>query len=369
MWMDKCKRTGKWLLAILALLAGARLLFFTGPVRSPEPLPDAPIIDMHCHIACLDEKNGCYVSEDLRNNFRFPIYIRVMGGDIKRMQEEGDQIIADHLESQLAASRHVDAAVLLALDGVVENGELSLAKSMVVVPNAYVAEQAKRHPHLLFGASINPYRIDALQRLEQAKIDGAVLVKWIPSVMEINPADEAIIPFYQKLIELDLPLLTHAGNEHSFTDARNELADPRRLELPAKLGVTVIAAHIATTGSNDGISNFELLLPMMKQHPNLYADISSLTQINKLGYLNKAMAVEGLEKQLLYGTDWPLQFFPLTSPWFFPLNLSVGQMWELSDIDNQWDRDVRLKQAMGVPAKIFARSGKMLLQDRVALQP
>ncbi|OIO72857.1 MAG: metal-dependent hydrolase [Zetaproteobacteria bacterium CG1_02_49_23] len=316
---------------------------------------------MHCHIACLSEDNGCFVSDSLRNNYRFPIYIRAMGTSIEELQEDGDQVIADRLEAQLADSEHVSAAVLLALDGVVDNGELDRDATMLYVPNAYVAEQARTHPHLYFGASINPYRDDALQRLERVKRDGAVLVKWIPSIMNIDPADEALIPFYEKMKALNLPLLTHAGDEHSFTAARNEFADPRRLELPARLGVKVIAAHIATTGENDGVSNFELLLPLMQQYPNLYADISSLTQINKLGYLNRALQVEGLEAQLIYGTDWPLQFSPLVSPWYFPLNLTVKQMWQLSNVENQWDRDVLLKQALGVPGEVFGRSWAMLV--------
>jgi len=270
--------------------------------------------------------------------------------------------IADHISKQITASAHVSAAVLLALDGVISDGTLDRKKTMVYVPNSYVAEQADRHQNLHFGASINPYRKDALERLEQVKKDGALLIKWIPSIMDIDPSDPAIIPLYKKMIALNLPLLTHTGDEHSFTSADNELADPRKLELPASLGVTVLAAHIATTGENSGISNFDLLLPMMKAYANIYADISSLTQINKLGYLNKAIATEGLEKQLLYGTDWPLTFSPLASPWYFPLNLSIQQMWDISSVENRWDRDVALKQALGVSSEVFSRSNELLLK-------
>ena len=54
------------------------------------------------------------------------------------------------------------------------------------------------------------------------------------------------------MIELDLPLLSHAGDERSFTQAADELADPMRLRLPLELGVRVIAAHIGSTGKNQG---------------------------------------------------------------------------------------------------------------------
>ena len=105
---------------------------------------------------------------------------------------------------------------------------------------------------MLYGASINPNRPDALARLEKAKSNGAVLIKWIPAIMAIDPADPNLTGFYRKLVELDLTLLTHAGQERSFAHADDKLGDPLRLELPLSLGVTVIAAHIATTGENEG---------------------------------------------------------------------------------------------------------------------
>jgi len=38
----------------------------------------------------------------------------------------------------------------------------------------------------------------------------------MPSIMYIDLADPAIIPFHQKMVELDMPLLTHTGMEKSF---------------------------------------------------------------------------------------------------------------------------------------------------------
>src|SRR5690606_19362344 len=197
-----------------------------------------------------------------------------------------------------------------------EKGSLDQGKTQIYVPNEYVHKQTRLYDNLLYGASVNPYRPDSLERLEQAKKNGAILVKWIPSIMYIDPADKRLIPFYQKMVDLDIPLLTHTGMEKSFSTAKDELADPARLELPLSLGVKVIAAHIATTGKSEGQDNFERILPMFKKHPNLYADISSLTQINKLEFMEKAIAAPELKGRLIYGTDWPLQFFPLVSPWY-----------------------------------------------------
>ena len=164
--------------------------------------------------------------------------------------------------------------------------------------------------------------------------------------------------------ELSLPLLTHTGDENSFTgEIDQSLCDPLKLSLPLKLGVTVIAAHIATTGKSDGEDNFNRILPMFKSFPNLYADISSLTQINKLGYLEKALKEDSLKGRLLYGTDWPLQFFPLISPFYFPNKLSLSRMIRLSRTQNPWDRDVLLKKALGVTEETFSLPKKLILQE------
>ena len=85
--------------------------------------------------------------------------------------------------------------------------------------------------------------------------DGAVLLKWLPSVQGIDPADPRHRPFYRRLAELRLPLLSHTGAEESFTGADNALADPERLRLPLEEGVTVIAAHCAANGTSAGEPN------------------------------------------------------------------------------------------------------------------
>ena len=87
------------------------------------------------------------------------------------------------------------------------------------MPNEFVAKMVAQHTNFLFGASVNPYRSDAIARLEWAKAHGAVLVKWIPPIMEINPDDPKLIPFYKKMAELNLALLSHTGREKSFSRA------------------------------------------------------------------------------------------------------------------------------------------------------
>ena len=162
------------------------------------------------------------------------------------------------------------------------------------------------------------------------------------------------------MIALDLPLLSHTGQERSFDEANDAYGDPERLALPLSLGVTVIAGHIATTGESDEQSNYARILPMFAKYPNLYTDISSLTQINKLGYLKTALAEPKLNGRLLYGSDFPLINMILVSPYYFPFDLSFKQMRQLSKIENPLDQDVSLKQTLGVPVDVFSRSAALL---------
>lgn len=334
------------------------LLTITEHTFALDELEQAHVIDWHAHVAGLGYgDSGCFINKEMRDNFRFRFFMKWMDVTEEELIASGDQIVVKKLSDKIARSKYVDQAIVLALDGVVDQQtkELDKANTQFYVPNDYVAKETAKYPNLLFGASINPNRLDSLELLEEVHQQGAVLIKWIPSIMYIDPSDEKLIPFYKRMVELGIPLLTHTGMEKSFPTARDELADPKKLELALNIGVTVIAAHIATTGESEGQDNFERILPMFNEYPNLYADISSLTQINKLGFLAKALKHEGLTERMIYGTDWPLQYFPVVSPWYHINNIGIKNAWNLGEIKNRWDRDVVLKQLYGVPLSVFTR--------------
>lgn len=342
--------------ACLALIVLAAAAASAGPYCPVEPLPDG-IIDMHCHAAGIGGGgSGCFVSKKLMNNWRFGLYLRSFGVSRGELLAKGDQLLADRLAESLSRSKHVKKAVLLAMDGVVgPDGELDAGRTELYVPNEFVAEAAARHKNLLFGASVNPYRKNALKQLEWAKEHGAVLVKWIPSIMNVDPADRKLAPFYRKLAELKLPLLTHAGQERSFSSSNDELSDPDRLRLPLSLGVTVIAAHIASTGRYHGEESLDRLARLMKEYPNLYSDISALTQVNRLPYMKQALTRPEFSGRLLYGSDFPLINTAMVSPWYYLFRLSPKQIAAILREKNPWDRDVLTKQWLGTPADIFGR--------------
>ncbi|MCU7800174.1 MAG: amidohydrolase family protein [gamma proteobacterium symbiont of Lucinoma myriamae] len=355
----------KSILLALVIIFSSFMYLRDNPMGTLNPGVGKNIVDVHVHVAGLGYgDSGCFVSEQMKDNIRFPFYLWAMGVTEEELIKYGDQILFNKLSKQIAQSETIKQSVILALDGYVDDdGQLNRTETQLFIPNDYVAEQTALYDNLLFGASVNPNRKDALQRLQKVKEQGALLIKWIPSIMNIDPSNPDYIPFYKMMAKLNMPLLTHTGMEKSFANARDELADPKRLKLPLEHGVTVIAAHIATTGESEGEDNFTRILPMIRNYPNLYVDVSSLTQINKLNYLGRALKEEGLTKKMIYGTDWPLQFFPLISSWYHINHISVKDAYTIGGIKNQWDRDVVLKTAFGLPEDVFLRTETLLNSD------
>lgn len=336
----------------------------TGPNATPDwPEPPPGIIDMHCHLAGIGAGNsGCLVSPALRRNWRFRVYLHTFGVSLAELEQQGDYLVAERLSARLAQSRYVHQAVVLAMDGVTNpEGQLDPHHTEIYVPNEFVAAMVARHSNLRFGASVNPNRPDALARLDWAKAHGAVLVKWLPNIMLFDPANPKYIPFYQHLVKLNLPLLTHTGPEHSFSRCDETLGDPARLRLPLSLGVQVIAAHVAGTGQYHGRPGADLLADLAREYPNLHSDISALSQINNLGCLHRALHRPEFSGRLLYGSDFPLINTPLVSAWYAG-RLSLSERWAIAREPNPWDRDVRLKQALGATPEVFTAASRLLNQ-------
>lgn len=320
------------------------------------------IVDIHCHTAGIGAGgSGCFVSPRLRRSWKYHVYLRAFGTREEELLHEGDALVIRRLSETLNNSQRVEAAVILAMDGVVtRDGKLDEARTEIYIPGEFVARETKRYPNLRYGASVNPYRPDALERLERAAADGAVLVKWLPSIQQIDPADERLIAFYLKLKDLDMPLLTHTGKEHSFSWSRDELADPERLRLPLSLGVEVIAAHAGSNGRNDGESNYDRFLRLVSEFPNFRADISALTQLNKIGHLPRLLRQQELHGRLYYGTDMPLINTAIVIPLAFSLLIPPTKVRAIGRIANPWDRDVALKEALGATPKILASGARFL---------
>jgi predicted TIM-barrel fold metal-dependent hydrolase len=349
-------------LAIAALLPLARWAFFRGPMATPVSAPPKGLLDMHCHTAGMGHcGSGAWVSEDLRNSWKFPLYLKIFETSVTELKTHGDRIVLDKIARRLEESEYVSDAVILAMDEpFTSEGMADASLGELHVSNRWLGQTLKDYPRLHFGASVHPARKDAIEELRWSKEHDAVFVKWLPNIQNIDPSHEGYTDYYRALVELDLPLLTHVGAEDSFSRANDRLGDPRHLKLPLDCGVKVIAAHVASSGQTDDCDNIDHLLEMMPKYPNLVADISTLTQMNRTKYLPKVLNDPRLRGRLMWGTDHPLTNTPLVTPLQYPLRLTLSQLWDISRTRNPWDRAVKLKAALGVPPEVFTRGREFL---------
>ena len=185
------------------------------------------------------------------------------------------------------------------------------------VPNEHVMATAKRHAqHFEWTASIHPYRRDAVDALRAAAANGARAIKWLPAAMNIDPAARRCEPFFDELKALDMPLITHGGEERAVhVGDLQRLNNPLRLREALRRGVRVVVAHCASIGEERDeqgppAASFELFSRLMDDpvyNKTLYGDISAVTQINRAGpALARIIEREDWHPRLVNGSDYPL---------------------------------------------------------------
>lgn len=198
------------------------------------------------------------------------------------------------------------------------------------VPDATARDVARAHPaYFEWACSIHPLREDCVEALEAAAKDGARAVKWLPPAMGIDPASPACDRFYAALARLDLPLITHAGEEKAVAGAgRPEWGNPLRLRRALEHGVRVVVAHCASLGEDadedrgrhgpkvPSIDLFARLMDEPRFAGRLFGDISAITLRNRrLAVIRRLVERDDWHPRLLFGTDYPLPgILPLVSP-------------------------------------------------------
>ena len=313
-------------------------------------------LDVHVHVLGSGTGGtGCWMSEAMRRSI--PLRAGLWNLGLSLSQPDLDQAYVAYLRSRIHGAGFLRQVVVLAMDAAyTETGERDLAHTGYFTPNEYIARLAREYPEFLFGASVHPYRPDALDELDRVAAAGAVLVKWIPNVQGMTLTDARCRAFYRRMAELRLVLLCHAGDEQALSIAGQEYGDPRRLAAALEEGVTVIAAHVASLGEREGRSNFDLLADMFPRWPNLYADTSALTLITRWRVLQRVAERTGIHTRLVHGSDFPL---PPAGTMFFG-RMALGRWWGAWKRENLLRRDFELKQALGLPEEIYRRGYAVL---------
>jgi predicted TIM-barrel fold metal-dependent hydrolase len=310
------------------------------------------IIDCHVHLAAMTAPHGGSSNQLLKTlPFRFMRWrLGLVGSDVFTER----QIEAKLVES-LNDTPELDAAVILAFDEVyTDDGRPDPARTHLHVTNDYVIQACKRHPKMLFGASINPLRKDAIAELERCVAAGAVLLKWLPIVQGFNPADARFIPFYEAMAHYKLPLLSHTGGEKTLICLNNEYAPPSLLEPALKCGVTVIAAHCgsrSTPFERDYLAEFSRLL---HRYENLYGDTAALCLPTRAHAFDTILKDPLVRSRVLHGSDWPVISLPS------PTRLGISATIELMHEKNWMRRDVLIKRRLGFDQDYWHRAAKVL---------
>ncbi|CAN5590266.1 amidohydrolase family protein [soil metagenome] len=342
-----------------AAMAGALLLpRGRSALAATAMATSAPKIDVHVHLAGTGAgDSGCWISPAFRRRYTFRAMRFLYGITAEQMERSADEAWAEMVAERVAASE-LDYAVALGFDGVYDrDGELDRERSQMIVPPSWVFRVCARYPHLLPGPSLNPFRKDAMQRLEECIEAGAVLIKWLPLAQGIDPASPDLREFYEVLSRAGIPLLIHMGGERTFATVAPEMNNVRLLAAPLEAGVPVICAHSATRiVLSDEPDQLPLLRDLLRHYPHLWVDNSGLANPGRFPHLPKLAQEPLFQERTLYGSDFPV---PSNAVFFLP-RLGVRGVWGLEREKNSFDRDIAIKRRFGYPEETLTRAASVL---------
>lgn len=316
------------------------------------------IIDIHTHIAGMNyDKNGNYLSDRMLSTLPVKIFMRSMGFSIAdTTSNDIDERFAQRMITWLNQSS-VDRAVFLAYDAVYgQNGTLNWNQTHMVISNDFVAKLAEKHKKVLFGASIHPYRHDAISELERQVKRGACLIKWLPTAQNIDLHHSKSIEFYEALAHYNLPLLCHTGQEKALITLKDEMNDPYNLTTAIERGVTVIAAHCGSKSTPFEKCYYKNWEKMALEYEHFYGDISAFGLPARVRLFKKIKKSQAVQDKMLYGSDIPV---PIVSAAFFP-HMGLRKALQLQFEKNPFERNYQTMKHINICDKIFHRAADII---------
>ena len=310
------------------------------------------VIDCHVHVCAATPGHGSLSTSLLKSvPFRFMQWRLGIGPYAAETEREMERKLAE----TIAQTEKLDAAVVLAFDAVHgDDGHRDVYKTHLYVTNDYVIELCQRNKQMLFGASVHPYRKDAVQEIERCVKAGAVLLKWLPNTQCFNPSDPRCIPVYDALAHHKLVLLSHTGGEKSLPVLDKTVGDPSLLEPAVKRGVTIIAAHCGTRSGPGDPDYLPQFLRMAREHEHFYGDTSALNLPTRSYAYKEVLKDKVVRDKLVHGSDWPILPVPPVT------QVGVGPFFSLWGEDNWMRRDVLIKQRIGFDDPYWRRAAKVL---------
>jgi predicted TIM-barrel fold metal-dependent hydrolase len=352
------------------------------------------IIDVHCHytLTCREARVAdrfsfepaatsggpefdSFISPRLRRGLVGRLLQGLLGfGWRRRDPQELDRELENWYAQHLLAPGPVDRVVLLAFDAYhdrdgrrppVPSARSHLGSDMYT-SNTLIRELCRRHPdRFLFGASVHPYRPNAIECVDEVFQAGACLLKWIPLHQNIDCQDPRTIRLMQHCARLGLPVLVHYGEEFTLSTQHEQYRpiDPllevlRRLRRQGAMPTTIVA-HAATPVYpwGDRRPFKSLVSAMLGEFADapLYADISAMTAWSKTGWLRRLARRQELHGKLLFGTDFPV---PPAMP---RLRRLIGHRFRDIAAEVSWPhRILRVYRHCGFNEIVFHRAATLL---------
>src|SRR5688500_14974375 len=274
----------------------------------------AQVVDVHCHLfGTGDSGSGVWMNPSMAS-WTAPAQLvqrlfYLNAGCVHDHPGRVDASVVDRLLNQAAGLAPRPKLLRLAFDWARNHHGTPLPdRSTFHVPDDYAASVAKAHrSRFEWAASIHPSDPKALDRLDHAVAQGARAVKWLPNAQYIDPAALEHNAFYRRMAALDVPLITHAGEERAVRGHDDALGNPLKLRRALAEGVRVIVAHCASLGSAQDLDRgsagpvvpaFDLFARLMDDRVNdgrLFGDLAAVT----LGNRDSSVLATLLER-----TDW-----------------------------------------------------------------
>jgi predicted TIM-barrel fold metal-dependent hydrolase len=223
-------------------------------------------------------------------------YDRIYGESIKMKEEYADNIdkFFEELDDANIGKIFVKARDIESTHG-------------LKITNEACADLVKRYPDRMIGmAGVDPFKGHAaVEELEHAvKELGLVGVQFWPFEYDIYPNDRRYYPFYEKCVELDIPVSIESSM-HFARSVRMDLCRPLYHDY-----VAVDFPELKMIMSTPGWPWVGELIGVAWRHPNVYI-ATSVVRMKYIGMPNTGYEMllqfgnSILQDKIIYGTGWP----------------------------------------------------------------
>jgi predicted TIM-barrel fold metal-dependent hydrolase len=248
-------------------------------------------------------------------------FARRLGSTPRKLLKNSYEAYTEALVNAVRSSNHIEKIALFGIDEKIdESGNILHKDTTVCASNEEVVGIYEKYTDIIIPFfSINPLRINALELIDKYADMGFKGAKFMQNYWEIDTNDAKFIPYYEKLKSRNLPVIFHIGSESSLpSNKMYESLD--MINLPLKLGVKVIVAHMALNYEPLRVlralrrnpkyfpKEYFTLLDMLEKYDNLYADISALLTPVRAKVLRHLSLHKKVHSKLLYGSDYPVPF-------------------------------------------------------------